>query len=164
MRIAVGKHSKKDGILIINCENPIQGITGNGDGIMLSKNGYSTSVLIETDCEQKVLMEEEALNDVLQKYGIRVFFAGSRYQGWKGLRRYTLRIVFDHETHARGAGRKPRECGMDMEEALCLEEKGMEKKEIAGLMGVSVATYYRKRKAYLSADRGVIIPRYQPMR
>ena len=121
---------------------------------MLHGNAYSTSVLIETDHEQKILMEEEALNQLLQKCGVRVSFAVSRYQGRKGLRRYTLRIICDLEAHARHAGRKPGECALDMAEALQMEGRGVDKKQIAALMGVSIATYYRKRKAYLSDGQG----------
>lgn len=47
-----------------------------------------------------------------------------------------------------GAGRKPLECRVRMDDALRMEKQGTDKK-IAEQMGVSLATYYRKRKNYL---------------
>ncbi len=72
-----------------------------------------------------------------------------RNQGRKGLKRYALMIEIEVETSGRGAGRKPLECGVDMAEAIRMEEQGIDKGKIAGQMGVSLATYYRERKKYL---------------
>jgi hypothetical protein len=118
--------------------------------MLINEKRCSLQVLIEDKDEQDMLKKEAQLNEVLMKHGIQFSCAPSRNQGRKGLTRYTLSIIFDKETIGRGAGRKPVKCLIPMEEALRMEETGEEKKQIAKKMGVSLPTYYRKRKEFLT--------------
>lgn len=118
--------------------------------MLINEKRCTLQVLIEDKDEQDMLKKEVQLNEVLMKHGIQFSCAPSRNQGRKGLTRYTLSIIFDQETIGRGAGRKPAECVISMEEALQMEEAGEEKKQIAEKMGVSLPTYYRKRKKFLN--------------
>lgn len=106
------------------------------------------SVLVDGTDEQDMLKKEAELNEKLMKHGILFSCAPSRNQGREGLTRYTISIIFDNEIIARGAGRKPVKCGITMEEAIRMENTGEDKATIAGKMGVSLPTYYRKRKKY----------------
>lgn len=119
---------------------------------MIRKDKCSFSLLVDRESEQDMFAAEKALNGMLERYGIRVTCSPSRYQGRKGLVRYSFAVRLDRKTAARGAGRKPAASRLSMEEALRLESDGMAKSEIAGHMGVSLATYYRKRKAYLEGS------------
>ena len=118
--------------------------------MLISDNRCSLQVLIEHEDEQDMLRKQAELNEKLLKHGIMFSCAPSRNQGRKGLTRYTLAIVFDKETIARGAGRKPIECCITMEEAIKMEKDGKSKNVIAEKMGISLPTYYRKRKKYLT--------------
>ncbi len=109
----------------------------------------SVSVYVDKENEARMLAGEEKMNVFSLKHGVRVCFSPSRHQGRKGLTKYALTVEFDGEAFGRGAGRKPLECGMGMEEAMRMEAQGSDKETIAGQMGVSLATYYRKRKKYL---------------
>ena len=109
----------------------------------------SATVYVGREDEGRMLALEEKMNGLLLKHGIRISCSPSRNQGRKGLRRYALIIEVDGDTSSRGAGRKPAECGMRMAEAMKMEEQGIDKSKIAEQMGVSLATYYRKRKKYL---------------
>lgn len=114
----------------------------------------SALVYVDKENEGRMLALEEKINGLLLRHGIRVSCSPSRYQGRKGLKRYALAIEVDGDTFGRGAGRKPLKCGMGMEEAMEMEAQGSDKETIAGQMGVSLATYYRKRKKYLEELTG----------
>ena len=121
---------------------------------MIVGTKYSFPVFLEKDFEQKVLREAEIFNEALSGHGIRLTFAPSRYQGRKGLTGYSAIISIDPEIAGRGAGRKPLSGAISMEEALRLEEQGDEKAVVAEKMGISIATYYRRRKQYLEDKSG----------
>ena len=116
--------------------------------MLIDDNRCTFQVLVDHTDEQDMLAKEAELNEKLIQHGIMFSCAPSRNQGRKGLTRYTISISFDKETIARGAGRKPVECGITMEEAIRLEKTGEDKAAIAEKMGISLPTYYRKRKKY----------------
>ena len=110
-------------------------------------------VLVDRADERDMLEKETELNKELMKHGIMFSCAPSRNQERKGLTRYTISITFDKDTIARGAGRKPVECGIAIEEAILLENAGEDKTSIAEKMGISLPTYYRKRKKYYEENQ-----------
>ena len=116
---------------------------------MVNETRCSFSVLLEKDSERNILLEESNFNNILIKHGVNISFAPSRNQGRKGLTRYSLVITIHPEIAGRGAGRKPIPCAINMEEAIRLEEQGESKASVAEKMGISVATYYRRRKHFL---------------
>lgn len=116
---------------------------------MLSENSYTLTVILEKDARQRMMQEQEALNEQLRKYGVRLTFGPSRNQGHKAGLRYVLRLSMDPSVRARGAGRRPAACGITMEEALRMEQQGTGKKEIAAKMGISLSSYYRRRSQHL---------------
>ncbi len=121
---------------------------------MLIRDSRCTfQVLMDRAEEQEMLGKEAELNKELMKHGIMFSCAPSRNQGRKGLTRYTISITFDKETIARGAGRKAVECGITIDEAIRLENAGEDKAAIAEKMGISLPTYYRKRKKYYEENR-----------
>ena len=74
---------------------------------MLTEDRYSLTVILEKDAEQRMMREQKALNEQLQKYGIRLTFGPSRNQGHKAGLRYALCLYMDPAVRTRGAGRKP---------------------------------------------------------
>lgn len=121
--------------------------------MQINDNRCTFQVLVDHTDEQEMLEKEAVLNEKLIKHGIMFSCAPSRRQGRKGLARYTISITFDKETITRGAGRKAVECGISMEEAIWLENTGENKAVIAEKMGISLPTYYRKRKKYYEENQ-----------
>lgn len=119
---------------------------------MTGRKRISASVYVDRENEDRILSGESGMNEVLIKNGIRISCSPSRYQDRKGLKRYAVMIEFDGRTLGRGAGRKPLECRVGMDDALRMEKQGTDKKKIAEQMGVSLATYYRRRKNYLEGS------------
>ena len=120
---------------------------------MLTENRYSLTVILEKDAERRMMQEAGALNEQLHRYGIRLTFGPSRNQGNKAGLRYVLHLTMDPSVRARGAGRKPVSGSISMEEALQMEQRGIQKKEIAAQMGISLSSYYRRRCRYLEEHR-----------
>ena len=121
---------------------------------MIMENGFSFQVFVDHNTERQILADEVALNAMLSKHGVRISYAPSRNQGKKGLVRYSVIIRMEPDLLKRGAGRKAKDCRITMDEALRKEEEGMAKADIAALMGVSLSTYYRKRKLCAVSGRG----------
>ena len=115
---------------------------------MITKNSCSFQVLVEKDAEEKMFEAETWFNEKMYKHGIRLTCSPSRNQGRRGVTRYALILSMDQEIIGRHSGRKPPESKITMEEAMRQESDGIDKKTIANNMGVSLATYYRKRKEY----------------
>ena len=116
---------------------------------MLTENRYSLTVILEKDAEQRMIKEERALNEQLQRYGIRLTFGPCREQGIKAGLRYVMNLTMDPSNRTRGAGRKPVSGSITMEEAFRMEQQGTGKKEIAAQIGISLSAYYRRRCRYL---------------
>ena len=116
--------------------------------MLINEERCTFQVLLEHADEADMLEKAAELNEKMLKHGIMFSFAPSRNQGRKGLTRYTISVIFDKDTISRSAGRKPVECGITMEEAIRLENAGESKAVIAEEMGISLPTYYRKRKKY----------------
>lgn len=119
---------------------------------MVSKTRCSFQVLLEKETEQRVLNEEAAMNEILMKHGVHLTISPSRNQGRKNLVRYSVIISIDPEAAGRGAGRKPVQCPLTIDEAIQMEKNGISKEAIAKRMGISIASYYRRRKKYLMDD------------
>lgn len=118
--------------------------------MLLTDNRFSFQALVDRETEHRLLQEEYRINEALMKHGIRFSISPSRNQGFTGHVRYTMAVTFDREVIGRGAGRKPKECPLDMEEAIQKESSGIGKREIASLMGISLSTYYRRRRRWLA--------------
>lgn len=118
---------------------------------MVSDGRCSFQVLLDKSSEKRVLSEELKMNELLSKYGIHITFSPSRNQGRKGLTRYSIVISTNIDAVKRGAGRKPKTAALTMDEATKLEQDGVSKEAIAEMMGISIATYYRRRKLHLSS-------------
>ena len=110
---------------------------------------WAFTVLVDGESEKNMLEAEFFLNEKLSKYGVKMVCSHSRNQGRKGLTRYALTIHLDEETAGRQAGRKKLETAYGMDTALAFEATGRDKKSIAEEMGISLASYYRRRKEYL---------------
>lgn len=119
---------------------------------MAGRKCISALVYVNRENEDRILSGESEMNEILIKNGIRISCSPSRYQDRKGLKRYAVMIEFDGRTLGRGGGRKPLECRVGMDDALRMEKQGTDKKKIAEQMGVSLATYYRRRKNYLKGS------------
>jgi len=105
---------------------------------------------VEKEQETKLFYAGNLLNRCLENTDVQISFSPSRYQGRrKGMVRYVL-VVTVTEKEGRCMGRKPVPCAFGMDTALEMERNGESKKEIASRMGISLATYYRKRKEFLS--------------
>ena len=74
---------------------------------MLTEDRYSLTVILEKDAEQRMMREQKALNEQLQKYGIRLTSGLSRNQGHKAGLRYVFHLCMDLAVRTRSAGRKP---------------------------------------------------------
>ena len=118
---------------------------------MVNERRCSFQVLLEKETEQHILREEAEMNRILMKQGIHLTFSPSRDQGIKHLKRYSVVISIDQDAARRGAGRKPIQCQLTMGDALKMEENGDSKEIIAERMGISIASYYRRRKKYLDS-------------
>ena len=116
---------------------------------MVRKKMWSFTVFVDEKSEENMLKAEHFLNEELPKYGVRLVCSPSRQQGRKGLRRYALTIRLDGETAGRHAGRKRAETAYGMGEAMAQEAAGKDKKSIAEEMGISLASYYRRRKEHI---------------
>ena len=122
---------------------------------MVKKNRWSFTVFVDEESEENMLEAEFFLNEELLRRGIRMVCSPSRYQGRKGLKRYALTIHLDEEVAGRHAGRKRTETCYGMDEAMALEAAGKDKKSIADEMGISLASYYRRRKEYMESGNGL---------
>ena len=117
--------------------------------MLVTNDRFSFQALVDKETERRLLKDEALINKVLTKHGIFFSLSPSQNQGVSGYVRYTMSVRFDPEIIGRGAGRKPKDCPIDMEEALRKEASGKSKQEIASQMGISISTYYRKRKRFL---------------
>ena len=117
--------------------------------MLLTDDRFSFQALVDKETERRLFKEEAMIKKVLAKHGIFFSLSPSRNQGVSGYVRYSMAVSFDPEIIGRGAGRKPKDCPIDMEEALQKEASGEDKREIASQMGISISTYYRKRKRFL---------------
>ena len=117
------------------------------------KTIQSLSIYVKQDEVDKAEQFEKAINDAIYwRHGVNVSLAPSRKQGKKGYMHYILQVCLNEDIINRKAGRKPIACAITIEEALEMEKTNTDKKLIAAQMGVSLATYYRKRQAYLASE------------
>jgi hypothetical protein len=121
--------------------------------IMITENNESYrctfQVLVDSQSEISMFEAEKYIYETLASHGIRLSCSPSRNQGRRGLKRYTLIFHVDKETAGRGAGRKEAVARYGMDEAIRQEKAGKEKRVIAEEMGISLATYYRRRKKHM---------------
>ena len=115
-----------------------------------TENKCSFQVLVDSRSEKDMFEAESFINETLAGQGIRLSCAPSRNQGRRGLIRYSLIFRMDKEIAGRGAGRKEKAACYEMDESIRQEEAGKDKRSIAKEMGISLATYYRRRRKYMT--------------
>jgi len=114
------------------------------------KSMASLSVYVAHKEYNDVVAFENRVTDALfEKYGLQISLAPAKEQGHYGLLHCILQVNFDHDIASRNAGRKPKPGQISIEEALTMKENNSDTNEIIKRMGVSRATYYRRRKAFL---------------
>lgn len=118
---------------------------------MVCKNKWSFEVLVSEDSEKNMFEAAHDFSEKMIRHGIWMECAISRYQGVRGLKRCYVILHCEEEIVGRNAGRKKVETAYGMDEAMRQEAAGKAKKTIAAEMGISLASYYRRRKEYLSA-------------
>ena len=116
---------------------------------MVLENRWSFEVFVDKDSEKGMFEAAQAFNEKMLKHGMWMECAISRYQGTKGLKRCYVVLHREEGIAGRNAGRKKVETAYGMDEAMRQEAAGKGKKAIAAEMGISLASYYRRRKEYL---------------
>ena len=109
----------------------------------------SIPMIVERKNEKRVNDQFDRLNDMLSERGI-LFTAGPcREQGKASGIRYVLSVEIDWNKIKRNAGRRPKSSNLTLAEIHQYEAEGVDAKKIASIAGVSIATYYRRKKRAL---------------
>ena len=119
---------------------------GNGVESSNSRESYSARIYIKRKDADEELGKLHQANTALAELGIHLSVGPSRNQDRKNFLTCVLNVHIDHEISSRGAGRHAEDSGYTLEDVEQMIAEGLSPQQIAEKLGMSLATYYRRRK------------------
>ena len=112
----------------------------------LDRDSFSASIYVKRQDAAEELRKIQQANVALAELGIRLSVNPSRNQYSKSFLACVLNVHIDREITSRGAGRHAEVSGYTLENVEQMLAEGLSPQRIAEIMGMSLATYYRRRK------------------
>ena len=112
----------------------------------LDRDSFSASIYVKRQDAAEELRKIQQANVALAELGIQLSVNPSRNQYSKSFLACVLNVHIDREITSRGAGRHAEVSGYTLENVEQMLAEGLSPQRIAEIMGMSLATYYRRRK------------------